>query len=128
MNDSNELNLGVVEIKAFIPALDFETSKAFYQDMGFILDWEEGGLAYFHFQTSSFLLNRVDHKEAVGQLMMHLLVEDADAWYGRLIDANLADKYSIPISVPEDRPWLIRDFTVIDPAGVLWRIGHNIKG
>jgi len=23
-------------------------------------------------------------------------------------------------------PWDIRDFTRVDPAGVLWRIGHNL--
>jgi len=25
-----------------------------------------------------------------------------------------------------DRPWGMRDFVIIDPTGVLWRIGQNI--
>ena len=25
----------------------------------------------------------------------------------------------------EDRLWLMRDFTIDDPTGVLWRIGQN---
>jgi uncharacterized glyoxalase superfamily protein PhnB len=27
----------------------------------------------------------------------------------------------------EDRSWGLRDFILVDPTGVLWRIGHNIK-
>ena len=27
---------------------------------------------------------------------------------------------------PEDRPWRIRDFVLVDPSGVLWRVGQNI--
>jgi uncharacterized glyoxalase superfamily protein PhnB len=27
---------------------------------------------------------------------------------------------------PADRPWGLRDFIIVDPTGVLWRIGQNI--
>jgi hypothetical protein len=38
-----------IELKAFVPAKDFEVSKQFYQDLGFTLCWgAEGGLAYLH--------------------------------------------------------------------------------
>ena len=37
----------VVEIKAFVPAKDFELSKKFYSDIGFDLIWSDGDLAYF---------------------------------------------------------------------------------
>ena len=26
---------------------------------------------------------------------------------------------------PEQRPWKMRDFVLIDPSGVLWRIAEN---
>jgi predicted lactoylglutathione lyase len=37
--------LNIIELKAFVPAKDFELSKQFYQDMGFTLCWSEGNLA-----------------------------------------------------------------------------------
>jgi uncharacterized glyoxalase superfamily protein PhnB len=27
---------------------------------------------------------------------------------------------------PADRPWGMRDFVIVDPTGVLWRIAQNI--
>ncbi|NDD24981.1 MAG: glyoxalase, partial [Betaproteobacteria bacterium] len=49
-------NLNVTEIKAFVPAKNFELSKQFYLDMGFTLASDEDGIAYFHFGNASFLL------------------------------------------------------------------------
>ncbi|WP_254063294.1 hypothetical protein [Rhodanobacter sp. L36] len=45
-----------VEIKAFVPARDFERSKRFYIDLGFALAWSADGLACLHAGKSSFLL------------------------------------------------------------------------
>jgi predicted lactoylglutathione lyase len=38
-------NLRVTEIKAFVPAKDFALSKRFYQDLGFTLASDGGGVA-----------------------------------------------------------------------------------
>jgi predicted lactoylglutathione lyase len=48
--------LNTVEIKAFLPAKDFEVSKNFYSDIGFIKASDEGGVAYFYHGQCSFLL------------------------------------------------------------------------
>jgi hypothetical protein len=39
-------NLRVTEIKAFVPAKDFERSKSFYRDIGFTMASEGGGVPY----------------------------------------------------------------------------------
>ena len=49
-------NLKITEIKAFVPSKDFGVSKSFYQDLGFTMASEGGGVAYFHFEQVSFLL------------------------------------------------------------------------
>lgn len=36
--------------------------------------------------------------------MLHLWVEDADAWWRRLDAADLAGRYGARVGVPEDRP------------------------
>jgi uncharacterized glyoxalase superfamily protein PhnB len=93
-------NLRVKEIKAFVPARDFELSKQFYKDIGFTM--------------------------ASDNLMMHLLVEDVDAWWNHIQKTGVAAKYKVRVTNIELRPWRMRDFCLIDPSGVLWRIGQNV--
>ena len=38
-------NLRITEIKAFVPAKNFELSKQFYKDLGFTMASEGGGVA-----------------------------------------------------------------------------------
>lgn len=119
-------NYSVIELKAFVPSKDFALCQQFYSDIGFELKWSDAELAYFAVGNSSFLLQNFYRQEHADNFMMHLLVEDADAWWARIKFNNLEEKYSIRLSEPEDREWGLRDFTLIDPTGILWRIGHNI--
>lgn len=119
-------NLETVEIKAFVPARDFERSKSFYQDLGFTLAWSSAELAYLHAGSSSFLLQNFYVKEHAEGCMMHLLVEDVESWWQHVETAQLAARYAVNAAPPEDRPWGIRDFTLVDPSGVLWRIGQSL--
>lgn len=119
-------NLRTVELKAFVPARDFAQSKRFYADMGFTMASDTEGVAYFHHENVSFLLQDFYVKDAAENLMMHLLVEDVDAWWQRLRDAGLAERYGVRIGAVELQPWRMRDFVLIDPSGVLWRIAQNV--
>jgi len=117
-----------VEIKAFVPARDFEQSKAFYRDLGFTMASEGGGIAYFHHGNCSFLLQDY-HVEAFAQnLQMHLLVKDAHAWHAMVLGSGLAQRSGVRVTPLEEQPWGMVDFTLTDPCGVCWRIGHNIPG
>jgi catechol 2,3-dioxygenase-like lactoylglutathione lyase family enzyme len=121
------VNLKSIEIKAFVPAKDFELSKRFYQDIGFTLASEGGGVAYFHHQNVGFLLQDFYVKEFADNLMMHLLVEDVDAWWDKMQSANIAMQYGVKVGAIEQQPWRMRDFVMADPSGVLWRIGENTE-
>jgi hypothetical protein len=118
-------NLKVTEIKAFVPAKDFALSQRFYQDMGFTMASSGGGVAYFHHGDAAFLLQDFYHPELAGNLMMHLLVEDVDAWHAAICEAALTEKYGVKVGQVESQPWRMRDFIVVDPSGVLWRVGQN---
>jgi catechol 2,3-dioxygenase-like lactoylglutathione lyase family enzyme len=120
------MNLATVEMKAFVPARDFVASKAFYEALGFEVPWASDDLAYVRHGRTSFLLQRFFVPEHAGNFMMHLLVEDADAWHAQVLASGVVARFGVRLSAPEDRPWRIRDFTLTDPAGVLWRIGHNL--
>lgn len=115
-----------IEIKAFVPARDFELSKRFYTDLGFVIPWSSDDLAYLHAGNSSFLLQKFYCQEHAENFMMHLLVADVEQWWRHVQSTQLVERYGVRASPPEDRPWRIRDFVLVDPTGVLWRIGQNI--
>lgn len=120
------MNLETIEIKAFVPARDFELSKRFYRDLGFNIPWSSDELAYLYAGDSSFLLQNVHRREHAENFMMHMLVEDVAAWWRVVQDQRLAERYGVRNEPPEDRPWGIREFVLFDPSGVVWRIGTSI--
>ena len=119
-------NMTTVEVKAFVPAKDFDLSKRFYQDLGFDLAWSDDHLAYFRHGKSSFLLQNFYNEVHAANFMMHLLVEDVDAWWRRVEEPGLPAKYSVHAEPPVDRPPGMRDFVFVDPTGVLWRVGQDL--
>jgi uncharacterized glyoxalase superfamily protein PhnB len=118
-------NLRVTEIKAFVPAKDFELSKRFYRDLGFTMASDGDGVAYFHFGEASFLLQNYCTESLAENVMMHILVEDVDAWWQQVRASGVAEKYGVKVTGIESQPWRMRDFCLFDPSGVLWRIGQN---
>jgi len=121
------LNLSTVEMKAFVPARDFELSKRFYTAMGFNIAWSSDDLAYVHFDDTSFLLQRFHVPEHSENFMMHLLVRNVDDWWRHVQDRRIAEEFGVRLVPPQDQPWGMRDFVVIDPSGVLWRISQNTE-
>jgi catechol 2,3-dioxygenase-like lactoylglutathione lyase family enzyme len=119
-------DMAAIEIKAFVPARDFELSKRFYQDLGFVVAWSSEDLAYLRHGETSFLLQNFYDKGHADNFMMHLLVEDVEAWWLHIEKQDLVATYRVKVEPPSDKPWGMRDFVIIDPTGVLWRIGQNI--
>jgi len=118
-------HLRAIELKAFVPAKDYALSKQFYKDLGFTQASDTEGVAYFHCGDSSFLLQDYFVEAFAQNLMMHLLVEDVDAWWHHVHQAGLAHNYGVKVGVVEHQPWGMRDFVLFDPSGVLWRIAQN---
>lgn len=120
------MNLSTVELKAFVPARDFELSKRFYQAIGFSMPWSDEGLAYLHAGACSFLLQNFYVAELASNFMLHLSVEKVDDWHRKLLEEDIAARFGVRIGALEDQPWAMRDFVLHDPSGVLWRISENL--
>jgi len=125
-------NLEAIELKAHVPARDYELSLQFYQDLGFTLCWgAEGDLAFLHMGDhgnhgkAGILLQRFYVKEFAENLQMHLLVKDLDAWWANIQEKKIIEKYGVRAEPPADRPWGMRDLVLCDPAGVMWRIAQG---
>lgn len=118
-------NLHTVEIKAFIPTTEYALCKQFYQDLGFRLASDGGGIAYFSIEHCSFLLQQVtpDHMHAQ---MMHLLVENIEDWYQQIKQKQLHKHYGTDVSTLITQPWGMREFILKDPTGTIWRIAQNV--
>lgn len=119
-------NLKTIELKSFVPSKDFHVSLAFYTALGFEILWQGDQLCLFSKENSKFFLQNFYTKELAENTMLHLQVENADDWYTYIQSLNLHASFDFKLMEPADREWKMRDFILIDPSGVLWRIGHNI--
>jgi catechol 2,3-dioxygenase-like lactoylglutathione lyase family enzyme len=119
------MNLATVEIKAFVPATDFELSKQFYIALGFEIPWSSEDLAYVHHGETSFLLQAFNHPEFIKNFQMHLLVEQVDDWHAKVLASGVIERFGVRVDEPQDQPWGMRDFPFFDPSGVLWRVAQN---
>ena len=108
------MNLAAIEIKAFVPAQSISSFRnRSYLALGFEIPWASDDLAYVRYRDTSFLLQPFSAPEFVRNYQMHLLVESADDWHAHIITSGIAERFSIEIGHPEDRPWMMRDFTLL---------------
>src|SRR2546423_7834558 len=96
-------DMKTIEVKAYVPARDFDLSKQFYQDMGFDLVWSSEDLAYLRHGNASFLLQNFYNKDHADNFMMHSLVENVEAWWRHVLRQDLVAKYGVHAEPPADR-------------------------
>jgi 2-C-methyl-D-erythritol 4-phosphate cytidylyltransferase len=113
------------EIKAFVPAVDLTVALHFYAELGFTVQHGDSELALLRRGGLAFLLQRATDPAQAQHFAMHLLVADLDAWWQRILQAELVRRYGVRAEPPAERPWGLRDLTLTDPSGVLWRIAQR---
>jgi catechol 2,3-dioxygenase-like lactoylglutathione lyase family enzyme len=112
--------------RPFVPAEDFEKSKAFYRALGFtlLLDSE---VAIFAIGSTSFILQEFHQEDH--NFMMQLMVDDLEGWWTHIRSLDLPTKFGVPApKPPETMPWGLRIVYVVDPSGVLWHIAQRREG
>jgi hypothetical protein len=118
----------VIALRPFVPAKDFETSLRFFADLGF-RGYRLGDLlASMHIGPFAFLLQGRpnDDERFAANFMMHMLVDDIDAWWSRIAALDLAKRYGVKApSAPKLQPWGLVVAYVWDPSGVLWHIAKK---
>jgi hypothetical protein len=113
---------GTESARPFLPARDFDTSKSFYEALGFqtLLD---GDVAIFRAGTGEFILQRRYEKDWPANCMMQLMVDDLDKWWAHIQKLDLPRLFAVtPPKPPAIQPWGLRVAYVYDPAGVLWHV------
>ncbi len=124
----NPLVPDVVALRPFVPAKDFETSLRFFADLGFRAYRLGDLLASMHIGPFAFLLQGRpnDDERFAANFMMHMLVDDIDAWWSRIASLDLSKRYGVKApSAPALQPWGLVVAYVWDPSGVLWHIAKK---
>ena len=109
-----------LELKALVPARDFDLSKRFYRAIGFNEDWTNGEIACFKNGNTNFLLRAEENPTHAQGMQMQIVVESVDEWF-EFIRPAIAS-FGVTVEPPVNRPWGARDFVLADPSGVRWRI------
>jgi len=114
-------------LRPFLPAKDFEASKAFYQALGFTLTLEDETIAILKLGSFSFILTKFYHQQAAENLMLQLMVRNVETWWTRVTDANLEQNFGVkPPRAPAMQPWGMKVAFLFDPAGILWHIAESL--
>lgn len=114
-------------IRPFLPARDFELSKAFYEAVGFRIEYQDEQLAIFEYEGAGFLLQNYFVEAFAANAMHQLFVHDLDGWWPRT--AGLAARFGVRAPVaPEMKEWGMRVGFLFDPSGVLWHVAEPPTG
>lgn len=111
------------DVKVFVPAKDFKVSLAFYKALGwqenFVADDEE--IAELELAGNRFYLQNHYNKVWAENFMLHLTVDDANAWYQhalKVVDEN-SDFSKVKIREPQEESYGALVTHILDPSGVL---------
>ena len=69
------------DVKPFIGSNDFVASRDFYVALGWQVNWDRGDIAELELAGHRFYLQRYYLKQWCDNTMLHITVDDAQAWY-----------------------------------------------
>ena len=114
-------NLNVTDVRPFIGAKDFDASRDFYVALGWKVVYDSPDLRVLELADHRFYLQKYYNKEWCDNSMLHICVDDVDAWYSfaRQLFASGSPGGSARLSgEPKDEGYA-RVFHIWDPSGVL---------
>jgi len=119
-----EINQETKSIRAFIGSKDFEISRSFYRDVGFVEKIISEKMSLFTIKGLSFYLQDYYVKDWIENSMILLEVGDVEKYYSFLQKLELDKKYTaIKLTSIQVNEWGKECF-LIDPAGVLWHFAE----
>lgn len=113
-------NFNVSDIKPFIGSIDFECSKEFYQAIGWTLTFDSPDIAELQLANFGFYLQRYYERKWCENSMLHITVDDAQAWYERVHSVLSQKEYgAAKVDSPREQSYGSLVTFVWDPVGVL---------
>ena len=120
------------DIKPFVGCYNFEGSRDFYLAIGFTLNWEQEDLAELELGDSRVFLQRYYQKDWCNNTMLHITVDDAQAWHERIANVIATQKFaSAPggprVNEPKEEPYGALVTYVWDPSGNLLHFAEPLN-
>ena len=117
------------DVRVFVPAKDFALSKAFYKALGWQLNWEDAELAEMEIADRRFLLQNYYKKEWADNFMIHVSIDDAQAWYELASSIIATGKYlGAKVNPPAPQAYGALVTHLWDPSGVLLHLAQWNRG
>jgi hypothetical protein len=128
MNTVTDLVPTIRAFRPFLPAKEYQTSLRFYEAIGFEAYPLGDALAELSLGPYAFLLQGYYVKEWAENMVMHVLVDDVQAWWRHIAALDLAGRFGVGApAAPRDEPWGLTVAYVFDPSGVLWHFAESTK-
>ena len=113
-------NMTISDVRPFIPAKDFELSKAFYVALGWTIKWSDDDLALLETNDYRFYLQRHYVKAWADNAMLHVSVDDAKACHAQIAEIIASGRFpGARVAEPKHEPYGALVTFVWDPTGVL---------
>ena len=111
-------------IRPFIGAKDFELSRSFYRDLGFLESVLTYNMSYFKTEGIGFYLQDAYVRDWIDNSMIFLEVDDVNRYWNELLALDLTTKYKGARLTPiKENDWG-RECFLHDPSGILWHFGE----
>jgi hypothetical protein len=121
------MNLDIVSLRTFIGSKDFNTSKAFYADLGFQEIPISENLSLLRLNEFCFYLQDAYVEDWLNNTMLFIEVKDVVECYEWLNSLQLTRKYPAVKLIPiKKNDWGDECF-ILDPAGALLHFGQFHK-
>lgn len=107
-------------LEPFVPSGNkFEESKQFFLELGFKINWDNGGYIGFEKDGCRFILQHYENRGFAENFMISVKVDNAEEFYQFVVDKKLPEQFGIRISEPAEQPYG-KEVNIIDIAGVCW--------
>lgn len=114
----------VKSLNTFIGARDFNVSRGFYTDIGFIEVVIFDNLSYFKMGDFGFYLQEYAVKEWLENTVLCLEIIDIESYFSFIQNQTVANQYpDANISDIQNLEWG-KVFNIEDPSGVLWHVAE----
>ena len=122
--------LNVTDIKIFGPAMNFSESLGFYKALGWQVNWQadENDLAELELANCRFYLQDFYNQDWANNFMMHIIVDDAKAWWQHASTVIARGNYKYArLREPKEQSYGALVTFVWDPSGVLLHFAEYLN-
>lgn len=111
-------------IRPFLGAKNYEISRQFYTDLGFVESILSPVLSLFKNDEVGFYLQDAYVRDWIDNTMVFLEVKDVVSCWNNLLSLQLTDKYPEIKLVPIRTESWGKECFLHDPSGILWHFGE----